>query len=301
MPAKNVHDCGGNGDALPHSGLCRLHELVAERVRIGTTPIQTTAALSSFASNISQQAKGLTLNQLAQAGEFQTGFEYQLRGMRTGLLTPLYHDREYSTFGFFTGLGAILLFNSRSSLDVYDLPSLTNAQGAVDQGRSRFNSQFPQLASTTATQVAFTTPDRNQFFRQYFAGVRLTTLYQDKDEAQSTINSLGSVSFSVGQNEAISGGKFRGLVAQAEGFIPLPIGLTAKTVGAFYLFGRAAFQLSSSVQQTPLLLNQTNPPPATLGQSLLIANPSRRDIYTIGVGVDAIRFLKGILTSVPAK
>ena len=46
-------------------------------VRIASMPLQTAAPLSSLAANLAQQARSLTLNELAQTGEFQTGFEWQ--------------------------------------------------------------------------------------------------------------------------------------------------------------------------------------------------------------------------------
>ncbi len=256
-------------------------------VRIGTTPIQTTAAISSLPSNLTTQAKALTLNQLAQSGEFQLGYERQLHALKGGPFASLIHDKEWTSFGFLVGGGATLPFDPKSQVLAFDLP-------ATGPGRDRFNSQYPGYASITGTQVAFTTPDRNQFFRQYFGGFRLTTLFEETDSDQTVYHPVGTVTFTLGQNEAVSGGRLRGVVAQAEGFYPIPIGIGNKSLSGFYLFGRASFQLNSAVQFAPLLLNQSATQPTDFSAITVIPRASQRDLYAIGIGIDAFRFAKNL-------
>jgi len=279
-------------------------------VRIGAVPIQTSTSVSSIGSGLTQLARGLKLNELAQAAEFQTGYEYQRPSLRGGPFTALVHDREYTALGFIAGVGASLPFDPRSSIQYFALPPLTftDSSGAqqTNQQRAAFNNQYSQnsqYVSSTSPTVAFTTPDRNQFFRQWSTGLRLTTLFEDADSDGKPYSSLGTVEFTVGQNELITGGKLRHFVAHLDAAYPLPISVGNAKLNAFYLFGRADILLGHSQQFDPLLLTPATPPadPAALSSflasTLVIARPSQRDLYTIGIGVDAIRFAQNLFKS----
>ena len=97
-------------------------------------------------------------------------------------------------------------------------------------------------------------------------------------------------SATVGQNELISGGILRGFVSQVEASYPLPLNLGGKkgNQAGIFIFGRAAFRLNSAHQITPLFLTEATGE-VKLPITPLIARPSRRDLYTIGIGFDAIR------------
>jgi hypothetical protein len=285
------HPLGKAGDnSGPFGAQNRLWGLV----RIGTTPIQTTAAISSITSDLTSQAKKLTLNQLAQSGEFQLGYEFQALRGRGGPFGSLIHDKESTSFGWIVGGGTTLPFDPKSQVLAFDLP-------ASGPGRQRFNSQYPAYVSLTDTQVAFATPDRNQFFRQYFGGFRLTTLFEETDSDKAIYHPVGTLTFTIGQNEAVSGGHLRGLVGQVEGFYPIPIDIGNKSLSGFYVFGRAAFQLTSAAQNTPLLLNQSATQPTEFSSITVISRASRRDLWAFGIGIDAFRFAKNLFGAATAK
>jgi hypothetical protein len=196
-------------------------------VRIASMPLQTSAPLSSLAANLAQQARSLTLNELAQTGEFQTGLEWQWPRGRGGPFSPMLHDREWTALGFTVGLGAAKPFNA---------------------------------------------PNAPQIFRQWQAGLRLTSLLED---GARPLHSLGTVSLTLGQNELVTAGYLRGLVVQADAAYPLPISLGNLKLGALYIFGRAAVPLARS------------------------GSPSR-DLYAIGFGADAIGFVRNLFNEINA-
>ena len=94
-------------------------------VRVGAVPLQTSTSVSSIGAGLTQLARGLKLNELAQAAEFQTGYEYQRPSWRGGPFTPLVHDHEYTGLGLIASVGASLPFDPRSSIQYFDLPALT--------------------------------------------------------------------------------------------------------------------------------------------------------------------------------
>jgi hypothetical protein len=109
----------------------------------------------------------------------------------------------------------------------------------------------------------------NRPFQQYGAGFRLTRRFiNSKGQPLST---PAMIAASFGQNELVTEGVRRGIVGTFEGFYPLPVAIGSKEFGALYLFGRATLSLSG-------------------------ARPGDRDVYSIGVGVDAVQLIKSIVS-----
>ena len=105
-------------------------------------------------------------------------------------------------------------------------------------------------------------PNQDRFYRQYYGGLRVEST-QHKH--------IVDVSF--GQNEAITGGRFRGTVVRFDSFYALPL-----TPGNFlYLFGTAMVRAA----------------PRAPGEG----NTGGRDSYRIGVGVDFFQMLKALRTN----
>ena len=129
----------------------------------------------------------------------------------------------------------------------------------VSGGQGRWSSLM-LIASQGATMPLV--PNQDRFFRQYYGGVRV----------QST-QRTHIVDVTVGQNEAITGGRFRGTVLRVDSFYALPL-----TPGNFlYLFGTAMVRAS----------------PRAPGA----ASDGGRDSYRIGVGVDFFQMLKALRTN----
>jgi hypothetical protein len=100
----------------------------------------------------------------------------------------------------------------------------------------------------------------NRFYRQYYGGVRVQSTQQKH-----------VVDVTLGQNEAITGGRLHGTVLRVDTFYALPV-----TGGNFlYLFGTAMLRASP------------HPAPGDTGV----------DTYRIGVGVDVIQMLKALRTN----
>lgn len=103
---------------------------------------------------------------------------------------------------------------------------------------------------------------QNRFLRQYYGGVRVQSAKQTH-----------VADVTLGQNEAVTGGRFAGAVMRVDGFYALPV-----TSGSFlYLFGTAILRASPARSG-----------PADQG------NDTGRDVYRIGVGVDFFQMLKAL-------
>jgi len=256
-------------------------------VRIASYPQQITSGVAEFAAGFASQVAKLKVNQLAQAGEFNMGLDWRLHSAPWGLYSLGSSTiKEYTLVSLVAGFGAISPLNPVESLQIFATPPVGSPQ------RTPFLSQFPSSANSTYT--GFTTPDRGRFYWEYGAGLRLTTLYFDKSDVQGVTPAM--LTYSLGQNQVVSGGVSSGVVQRVEGFFPLPLGdRFAKTITTLYLFGRVDMRVARGKQSTPFILQ---PAPAGVNgfdsDVNIVTVRQNRDLYTIGVGVDAIKLIKTI-------
>ncbi len=247
-------------------------------IRIASYPQQVNTTLGQAAADLISQFNKTPVNQLAQFGEFRTGLE----------------RRVTSSASQKTSLGLIAYFGSLGSLtsptqtaQVFQMPPDGTPQSAA------FNAAFPvskyPMLGLPATQyVAFTPPARDRFYLQYGAGFRLTA--RSSDSNGNTLPGVAMISASFGQNEFVTGGLLRGMVGTFEAFYPLPLGSGTKVSGVFYLFGRTSLRLGGAGSpSTPLALMPAPQVPVTNPNVAVIALPSNRDLYTIGIGIDAVQ------------
>lgn len=237
-------------------------------VELASFPQQITTPISQF--NLATSIGNLPVNQLAENGEFSTGVDvHPFRGWTAGKGTR--------RFGFIFGVGTTAPFLPSSRLAIFAVPTPASPQYAS------FIAQYPQAANST--YIGFLPPDHNQFYRAWAAGFRLTTTYSGLPSA--------TYSFTVGQDEQITGGNLQGAVAKFDVFYPLPVKIHGYNY--LYLFGTANMRLARAVNTTPFILA---PAPSNITGSepsvAIAAVPSERDVYRIGFGIDAVGMLCAI-------
>lgn len=275
-------------------------------VRIASYPQQVNPPIADFIANFAQQAGSVKINEIARFGEFRTGLDIRLHSL--DIPFPFSGGEQTSSLSFVTyygGLGAfhpptgssVVASTTTNTLITNMVPVVTIPAGAysTDPNRSpqavafadRYPaSKFPSLALPGTKYAAFTLPDRDQFYHQYGAGLRLTTRFYD--ENHNLIPAPAMVSATFGQNDLVSGGKLRGVVGRFEGFYPYRIKSPGVTI---FFFGRANLKLGHANERQPIALqpatdNSGNPIPISNPQVAIVGEPSRRDLYTIGFGFD---------------
>jgi hypothetical protein len=253
-------------------------------VRIASYPQQVTSGVGVFATGFATQVAQLQVNKLAQAGEFKTGLDYRLSSFPKFFPSIAAPSKERTQLSLVAGFGAISPLNPAESLEIFKSPPPGSSQ------RAAFLKQFPSSANFAYT--GFTTPDRDRFYWEYGAGLRLMTFFFDEAGLQGA--SPAMVTYSLGQSQLVSGGVNRGIVQRLEAFFPLPLGNRFKD-NDLYLFGRVEMRIAAAHQTTPFILE---PADATIAgfnpQVNIVSMRSNRDLYTIGVGVDAVKLMKTI-------
>jgi hypothetical protein len=242
-------------------------------VRVASYPQQINTPVAQF--DVVTQVGQLKVNELAETAEFSSGLDiHPWPSWDVG--------NAMRRFGIIFSVGASGPFNPQSRLNIFQVPATASPQ------YNGFVAAYPQAKGST--YVGFIPPDRTQFYRAWGVGFRLTTTYR---EHQGSHPPPATYTVTFGQDEAVTGGQFKSAVGKVDVFYPLPIGLQGYRF--IYLFGNASLQLKKANNYTPFVLSAA---PANITGSepsvAIIPVASNRDVYRIGVGVDAIALVCAI-------
>lgn len=256
-------------------------------VRIASSPQQIDTPIAQYIGEFATRAGELKVNELAQSGEFQTGLGIQLLRMpqcpRTSTGTTCTRDstnmtrmRTLELVGFWGANGS---FNDPSSVGrVFRVPDRISPQWGEFAGR------FPQVANNAnAKYVGFLPPDRERFYRQYGFGLRVATFEKKRPFAPPATYTV-----TLGQDQLITEGGYKGAVVRADVFYPLPIGHKDGKFEMLFLFATANLRISKPQNGVPLALERMSNVPLHQNDVAIVAVPSARDTYRIGVGIDFV-------------
>jgi hypothetical protein len=225
-------------------------------------------------------------NQLASAFDFVVGPEVRLQR---------FHHTDLSLIA---GFGAVSPVSPKQSAQIFEVPVNGSSQQAA------FLKKYP--GAKDKKYIAFVSPDRDRFFRQYFGGFRFKTfnyethkvdgklVVDDQGNPKEFLTDAFPATFDItfGQNEAITGGRLRKFVVGLDGFYPLPFPDKSRFL---YLFGSARFKAGGPKDiGTPFILDTAASSVKITDASVFIADPvaTNRDTYRIGFGVDLVELFK---------
>jgi hypothetical protein len=246
-------------------------------VRIASAPRDFSQPVREFAATFPQQVGNTKVSDIAQSSDFMAGAEYHLVSLPK--LLPSFDQRSKQKFSLsvIASAGAITPLNPQDTISVFNASSAAIA---------RFN-----LPATTKL-IAFVSPDRDRFFRQYQAGFRLKTHYFSLiDKPLYRFPAMLDITYGI--NESVTRGRVRGGVLRLDAFYPLPW----DSVKFIYLYGTAMLKPARAKITDPLIL-QAAPAgtPVPSPDTAIVTIPQiDRDYYRLGVGVDAISLFKTIL------
>jgi hypothetical protein len=244
-------------------------------VRVTSVPQQITGPVGTFATQFAQNVSNVPVNEVAQAIEFLVGGEYRLTkkwinfGSFDGKTTNKFN------LSFIFGGGAITPLRPRDTLDVFKI--FPGAPG------------LPEIPAGKEF-IAFVSPDRDRFFRQFYAGFRAHGYYFDYKNPDIPLKRYpATLDVTVGMNESVTGGRLRGAVLRLEGFYPLPY----NDLDFINLFGTAIIKPTHTKIQDPLILEPAPGTTVPAANVFLVTVPQiNRDYYRVGVGIDFISLIK---------
>jgi hypothetical protein len=248
-------------------------------VRLTSTPEQLTA-FSTIGADAIGALTGKETNKFVSGFDFVVGPEFRLSTFKN------------TDLSFIAAFGAVSPLNPQQSAQIFQVPKVGSAQ------RDEFLEAFP--GAKDKEFIAFISPDRDRFLRQYFGGFRFKTYTYDKldekrqvtteDQIQNVFPAMLDVTF--GQSEAVTGGKLTKFVVTIDGFYPLPF---PDKYRFLYLFGTAKFKAGGPKSITkPFILDTAASSVHITDPTVFIAdpNPSNRDFYRLGFGVDLFELFR---------
>lgn len=246
-------------------------------VNFQPTAIQTLANLSNFATTVIGTEKP---NNLVQSFDFLVGLEFDLIP-RTKFFGGSFNTD--TSLSFIVSGGATLPLSTSNTPTFYKIPKVGNPA----QTDPAFLAVFP--GTENKDNIAFVAPERDRFFRQYYAGVRLKTYFDNKNMYPANFDLM------LGQNEAITN-KLRGTILRLDGSTPLPI----RGADFLYIFGGAQMKLTKKFNDripsfflepaTNISLTNAGTFVAPIDKSPFLL--SDRDTFRLGIGIDLFRIFK---------
>jgi hypothetical protein len=294
--------------------------------RLSSAPVQQSSTLSTVVTGFGGQVANLSQNQIVQSGEFLTGL-----GVRVGSFAkPFFRaagDKERIAIYGLAEAGGIGNFTTLQ-------PTAYTVPGKAGQSSTGYSTQqlqalcqavpgmfTPAAGSTTLDCTSATTaydylgfqpPERNQFFRQGYAGLRLIS--HDSCVAHPNgpcAQSAARFDVLFGENQAVTNGTYSHPVWKFEAFYPIQIhskpddgnGASAFD-GVVYVFasyymqrGRTSLTGSQLAESQLVLQPSGGEWNAYTSKTYYVpALPSYRDYYRVGLGVDLYRLLANYLT-----
>ncbi len=248
-------------------------------VRLTSTPEQL-SAFSTIGADAIGALTGKETNKFVSGFDFVVGPEIRISQFKN------------TDLSFIAAFGAVSPLNPQQSAQIFQVPKAGSAQ------RDEFLEAFP--GAKDKEFIAFISPDRDRFLRQYFGGFRFKTYTYDKldekrqatteDKIQNVFPSMLDVTF--GQSEVVTGGKLTKFVVTIDGFYPLPF---PDKYRFLYLFGTAKFKAGGPKTITkPFILDTAASSVHITDPAVFIADPtpSNRDYYRIGFGVDLFELFR---------
>jgi hypothetical protein len=272
------------------------------QVRIATSPAQIANAEVLPSSLVNQVSNPANVIELVQSFDFLAGAEARIKTSNGNFLSLIPGLRQRTSLYFAGGSGAISpLQSTKQAVQIFKVPV------AGDPQRPEFVRRYG-IPPAGANNVAFLPLDRDRFFRQWYAGIRLKTHYCENYSCSQLINSFPAiVDFMFGQNESVTGGslfyykqtdpndpskleKKRAYVLRLDAFYPFPI----KEAKFLYFYGSAMLKVGGGgvSVQNPLFLDRVDSAqlsdtdlyiPSVDIQKQRVPN---RDYYKIGVGIN---------------
>jgi hypothetical protein len=276
-----------------------------------------------------QSVSGSTLNKIANGLDVNGGLEIALVKPRDGIpwWGEFVNAQSRLSVSWILGGGVSTPFSTDSTevqsavtqaiCDAFKAPAsqqYSNANGLVctysgtNTAPSIVEGPSSDPGSGLRSFIDFYTPDRSRFFRRYYTGVRLKTYYFSRDvhsfckPFESRAGDEGNcnspydifpaiIDLTVGQDEAVTAGRFTGVLFRTEAVYPLPWYQGIHIFGSIYTkiqrehapgqpFGPYTIQAPPSGGATDLNTFRFPLPPLD------------RDYFRVGVGVDLIQVFK---------
>jgi len=259
-------------------------------IRAISAPQSGNVTIGGLTTNFVTNVSNLNAGDAARVFDYLGGVEYRLPWFGNNALLPSF-DRDtkqkFTLSLIFSG-GFVTPTNPSQTVKTFKIS---------EQFRARFkenallSQEYRGNELDAKDYVAFVQSDRDRFFRQYYAGIRMQTFFFNRHNIPLQ-RFPAQLDLQFGINEYVTRGRATGGVIRLDGYFPLPY----ENMSFINLFGTAIFRPVRSQIQAPLILEPAADamkfdPKAVL---LPIAH-FNRDYYRVGIGIDFVSFVGKLL------
>jgi hypothetical protein len=247
-------------------------------IRISSIPQSNDLTIGGLTTNFATNVANLQVKDSARVFDFLTGVEIFLTGNNALLPSFDRQTRMKFALSFIAGGGVVTPEEPRDRLTSFKYPA---------EGKGLPPEIKALVADPKATEfLTFAPKDRDRFFRQYYAGLRIQSFFFNKYNVPIQ-RFPAQLDLTVGQNEYVSGGNLRGPVVRIDGYFPLPY----EQLKFINLFGTAILKPGRANISNPLVLDPADGIKLGGNVALIPYNQFSRDYYKAGVGIDFITFV----------
>jgi hypothetical protein len=240
--------------------------------RLTSVPQQSVTKVKQFVGGFQPELLEASSKDLVNGLTFLAGVEFPL-----GRGVDFDSDKYRLSPMLVVAAGFITPGNASEQIPIFKL---------TPEARSTFNVPA-DTAEKKYGHIAFVSPERDNFYTQWYVGLRLRTNHYPKAGVDKQSRFPGIIDITVGQNSAVNGGTLgKGLkVWRIDAFYPLP-------KQGIYLFGAAFLHRKQRAERTPLILQAADAAVAVTGSDVFVhtLTPEERvrDLWKFGIGVDLI-------------
>jgi putative Ig domain-containing protein len=249
-------------------------------IRAVSAPQSGNVAIGDLVRGLATNISGLKANEAARIFDYLGGIEARLPWFSNSSLLPSF-DRDTKqkfSLSFIASGGFVTPTNPADGVKTFKIS---------DQFRAEFEKTIGGDALKGKDYVTFAPSDRDRFFRQYYAGIRMQTLFFNVHNVPLQ-RFPAQLDLQFGVNEYVTAGRVRGGVIRLDGYFPLPY----ESLRFINLFGTAIIKPVRSQVKNTLILEQVEDQkkfdPKT---AVLPVSHFNRDYYRVGVGIDFVSFI----------
>ncbi len=251
--------------------------------------------LGDFSTSLVSGVANLQAKEAVRVIDALGGIELRLTG-NNALLPSFDRDtKQKFSLSLIVGGGFVTPTDPKEQIFKFKIPDQKAVEGLPKELQNTPDvRRLLDLKRAGFDNVALVADDRDRFFRQYYAGLRLQTFFFNRHNVPLQ-RFPAQLDFAIGQNEYVSGGRLHGPIIRVDAYFPLPY----DNLQFINLYGTVLMRPTRVTTGSPLVLepvldaqgNFDNKFPAP-NTALLPVHQFDRDYYKFGVGFDLISFIK---------
>ncbi|MBS1790200.1 MAG: hypothetical protein JST85_20920 [Acidobacteria bacterium] len=261
-------------------------------IRAISAPQSGNVTIGDLSTNFVAKVKELKANEAARVFDYLGGIEFRLPFSKNLSRLPSFdgQTKQKFTLSLIADGGFVTPTNPNDAQQ--------KSYKISDEFRTRFKAEAKGSELLTGNEldgkdyVAFVPTDRDRFFRQYYAGIRMQTFFFNRHDVPLQRFPV-QLDLQYGINEYVTGGRARGGVFRLDGYFPLPY----DKLNFINLFGTAIFRPVRSKIEKTIILEEVDGKFFDGKTATLPVSQFNRDYYRVGVGIDFVSFIGKLLAS----